>query len=138
MQKIIVFGLGENYRKYKETLNQRWEIVGITDNNILANKSEDLFLEPEMIKNIKNVKILVCVKDSYLDIYKQLLDYGVKKEDILSVSEMMYEDAVFEWKKGGSKLPPPEEYKRMIVKQYAILRRYDRGANCCFSKCCFN
>ncbi len=119
LQKVIIFGLGSLFKEYEEDIRLRWEIIGVTDNNSMLHQNEDLYIAPDNLKEKKDVNIVICVKEAYLDIYRQLIEYGFCNEDIINITEVSYKKIISAWEKQGSILPPPDEYKRLVVQDYA-------------------
>ena len=85
--KVIVFGVGNYYRKQKEKLNSfsDIEITAFADNNIsLWDKEIDgkIVISPDLIQTVEYDKIMIM--NIYVGmIYEQLLTLGVDKDKII-------------------------------------------------------
>lgn len=119
MQKVIVFGLGNTYRKYKELICSEFEIVGYSDNHLRPTDLEGTFIGPDILPNNPEIKILICAHDGYVDVFRQMINSGFSKEQILNIYDISSRIVIDEWRSAGSIIPPPPEYKRMLIKQYA-------------------
>lgn len=119
MQKVIVFGIGKTYNLYRERIYKEYSVVGVTDNNYVSEDQKEIFVEPNSLPTHSDVKILVCIRDGYIDVFRQLMKSGFSREDIISINDIIQDVVIEKWLEGGSALPPPSEYKRKVIKDYA-------------------
>ena len=87
--KIVVFGVGEIWRKYRENLADKYEIVALIDSSVKANEQAVIdgytCLCPNDIFKIKWNKVLILppLLKVKMEIVEILLSLGVAKSDII-------------------------------------------------------
>ncbi len=87
--KIVIFGVGEIFKKYKDRISKEDEIVAFLDNNqgIQGSKIDGVQVcSPESVKHILYDKIVI-MSGYYHDIKRQLFDLGCAETDILYYAE---------------------------------------------------
>ncbi|GFI16227.1 hypothetical protein IMSAGC009_01391 [Lachnospiraceae bacterium] len=90
MKRIILFGLGDRYRNAVSTLEQAFDIVGISDNNFnFDSEMEFSFIKPDSIVKNQFDKILITSDKYFGEISEQLLNLGIYREDIISLEQAM-------------------------------------------------
>ncbi|SDH92173.1 methyltransferase, FkbM family [Pseudobutyrivibrio sp. 49] len=80
MERVIVFGAGDNYRKLKEKLENQYNILAVVDNKY--KEIGHSIKSPEYIRETSFDKIIIT-PNIFLDIYKQLINMGVDPEKIV-------------------------------------------------------
>lgn len=90
-ERIIVWGIGSGFYKRREFLEEAYEIVAFTGNQV-PDKRKYLqidFIEPSELSRWSYDKIIVCSIPYYETIKYQLINiYNVKLEKIVCVSEL--------------------------------------------------
>ena len=118
MRKAIVFGLGNTFKCYKDEIYSRYNVVGVTDNNLKPDEYVN-FVMPNSLPIDSNTSIVVCVKNDYLSVFKQLINHGVPKQNIVNINEFASEERITQWEMDGKPIPPISEYKRNVIKSFA-------------------
>lgn len=90
MKKVILFGAGSNYRRYKDEYKKRYHVVGVID-NYYVNYVEENIHPVSFINEIEYDSILITV-DKYEDMYEQLIKMGISpsKIKLQALSPEMY------------------------------------------------
>ena len=85
-EKVIVFGLGNNFLANQPRLEQIYDIVAVTDNNPNVRLMQDRYnvIEPEQINNFQFDYVIITVNDKTvaLQIQQQVCSIGVDKYKI--------------------------------------------------------
>jgi hypothetical protein len=84
MEKVILFGLGNEFRKIKTYLYSNNEVVAVTDNSGIPKENLGIaYIYPEQIPNFEYDKIIICTKLHGLTIKYQLMrQYNIPEEKI--------------------------------------------------------
>lgn len=79
MKRAIIVGAGKNYQRWKESLESKFQVIGIVDNawQRLGNTVHPV----EWIIDI-DYDMLVVTPNDYESLYHQLIDLGVEKQKI--------------------------------------------------------
>lgn len=81
MDKVIIFGAGNNYRLRKKYFEEKYEIVAVIDNNHTTCEFTGV-KSPDELTRVYYDKILIT-PTKYEELYDQLLNMGVNKNQIL-------------------------------------------------------
>lgn len=134
IKKVIVFGLGGVYKKYKPQIEKEYNIIGYSDNNI-SNKSivkEKIFILPKEIKRYEFDNIIVC--SSYIqEIINQLVgEIGINQKKILVCEEIfdkgLTKEAFRETIALYNKMNTRKEFEINEYKLYPILNEANKCA----------
>lgn len=91
MEKVIVFGLGNNFEEYKERIEHNFCIVAYSDNR--TNIQMELFISPDKINEIEYDKILISSTKYFYDIKLQLVEkFGISVRKIIGLKDLMNSD----------------------------------------------
>jgi len=97
MKKVIVFGLGRDFRLYQDWLYSNFDVVALTDNSEAARQSinatthtDVVVIPPDDICRYDFESVVIVVSDFFgKDTVKhQLLQYGIQPEKILLFTRM--------------------------------------------------
>ncbi len=78
-ERIIIFGCGANYRRYKRNLENRYDIVGLIDND--PTKHNDEISGIDLLEHC-DYDVIVITTMVYEEIKVQLIDCGIKSDCI--------------------------------------------------------
>lgn len=95
MEKVIIFGIGNEFRKYKDYLVKKYDIVAYTanDRNFVTEDIESKFIDPTDILKYEIDKIIIATTPCYLnEITEQILTY----DDNLSTRIISAKEACME------------------------------------------
>lgn len=81
MEKIIVYGLGEQFWQQKKFLENNYEIIGYSDK---VKKEMDNYIYPNEIKNSQFDYVYVTSIKYYKEIKKELVELGIDEDNIIS------------------------------------------------------
>lgn len=81
MEKVVLFGAGNNYRQHKAEYEKKYHIVGVVDNHYMAYKEEHV-CPVSYIKEIAYDRILITTT-KFKDMYEQLITMGVSPSKII-------------------------------------------------------
>lgn len=86
--RIVVFGTGNYYHRYKDAMLLKHNIVAFLDNNAVGGKTIDNIkvLKPDNIMYLEYDKIVLC-SIYWKEMKEQLIGYGVDEEKIQSIEE---------------------------------------------------
>lgn len=90
MEKIIVFGLGDDFKRNKKNIESLFEVVGCTDNykKPFGEWENMFYIHPDQLLERSFDKILICTT-KYKDAIKiNLLKKGIKNWQILSLDDI--------------------------------------------------
>lgn len=94
MEKIIVMGLGQAFRKYEKEIYAQYEVIGVTSN---YETEAELFPDYIPLSDINNHDyeyIMIC-SVAEIELINQLIDMGVEKGKILLASVVFEEKDKF-------------------------------------------
>lgn len=80
MEKVILFGAGNNYRQHKTEYEKRYQIVGVVDNHYTNYKEEDI--RPVSFINETTYDRILITTSNFKDMYDQLIEMGVSPSKI--------------------------------------------------------
>lgn len=85
MKKVVIVGLGNRYHEYIGKINELYDVVGYFDNDITKHN--------EKIKAVSSIEDciydwVIVTPDDDVNLWKELLALGVKKEKIKSLYEI--------------------------------------------------
>ena len=89
-KKVILFGLGNYYENYREKIEKKFNVIGVTSNNKNEKELCSNYIELQNIGNIEWDYIIICA-NADLEIFNQLLKMGVVKEKIL-IANVLFND----------------------------------------------
>ena len=90
MEKIILYGMGENFLDYKEYLSEKYTIAGVSDSNTEKNTKNKDFVSPDKIKDSSFDYIVVTASRFYEEIKEDLIqNHNIRSEQIISIREIM-------------------------------------------------
>lgn len=81
-KRVIIFGLGKNYRKYENKIYKEYEVVATTSNNEKEKEEFSNYISIQEIKQQEYDYIIIC-SEAEVSIFNQLLNMGIKREKIL-------------------------------------------------------
>lgn len=119
MEKVILFGIGKNYKDWSKKLHQMYEIVALVDN---APSMQGVFLPKELLK-IQYDKILIIAGLPKVEICKQCMELGVPFEKIEFVFMGKYKNLVI-----------PKKFlidNHIVLEYYGIKMIMDNGQEFC-------
>ena len=101
-EKAIIFGIGDNYQRLKDELNEKYQIVALVDNDL-----KKLGAQPIDILNKVEYDKIIIAPTVYDEIYRQLYDFGVPLKKIrLLIAGKKLENYSKIW---GNYLPQKDE-----------------------------
>lgn len=80
--KAVIFGVGKNYRKQKDNLDKKYNIVAFIDNHSEEIVESNLIKSPSSLQDI-DFDVVVVTPLKYGEMYDQLIGMGVSPEQIL-------------------------------------------------------
>lgn len=86
-KQIIIYGLGEDYRKRKQFYEKEFDIVGYCDTK---NFDMDGYLTKEDLCHAEFDYIYITTRKYYREIKAQLVCLGIKEEKIISEAFLIY------------------------------------------------
>ena len=89
MEKVVVFGVGRNYQKYKDFICHNFDIVGFIDNawDIINACERGMEVYPiEHIGEMNFDKVIITPIAYYEDIYNQLLEASISKDIVNDIN----------------------------------------------------
>lgn len=94
-KKVIIFGLGTWYRKYRDKIKAHYEIVGVTSNDPGQAKLFSNYIPIEEISKYIFDSIIVCSNEAEMDMVNQLVnDIHIPLDKIILVNELMLEKII--------------------------------------------
>lgn len=84
--KIIVFGVGRRYERYKSSIENMYEVQALVDND--SKKWNTTVLAPSALKQYNFDSILVTPKN-YSEIVNQIINMGIPKNKILLLDNLV-------------------------------------------------
>jgi len=90
MEKIIVFGLGNEYRNYVKRINERYIVIGYMDNYYKFDDEEinKLYIRIDELDKYNYDKILICTSKYDKEIKKQLINMKVSEDKLLYLDSL--------------------------------------------------
>lgn len=87
MEKIVVFGLGADYLKFKNQIFEKYEVVAYSDNHGELYETElgSLFVSPDELKALYFDMVLICSRKYHDAIKIQLIKLGIEESKIISL-----------------------------------------------------
>lgn len=79
MEKVIVFGVGRNYRKHIAQIERKYDVVALVDNNW---KKLQNGVQPVAIIQNKTYDFILVTPDVYGEILQQIRGLGVSEKRI--------------------------------------------------------
>ena len=135
-EKAILFGIGRKYRKYKEELQEMYNIVALCDND--ENKQKTVIdglpvFHPDHV-HWEDYSVVVIVPGIYMGegIFKQLLSYGVAIEKIDQFKEG-WSVSLCEYyidKDSGIKIYVDSLCDLQVFQEVFLYKEYEVGVNC--------
>ena len=90
MERIILYGMGENFLDYKEYLSEKYIIAGVSDSNAEKRTKNNDFVSPDKIKDLGFDYIVVTASRFYEEIKEDLVqNHNIRSEQIISIREIM-------------------------------------------------
>jgi len=120
-EKIIVFGLGNEFQCLKEKVLQFFDVVACTDNLIVPIDGfwKKCYIAPHLILKCDFDKILICTKKYQYAIKVQLVKLGIAEEKIIFIDYINKKNHLSNFKEVINDM---EVYiKKNVEKQFAIL-----------------
>ena len=79
-KKAVLFGIGHNYQVHKKAIYDTYDVVALVDNNW-----EKIGRECQPISILSKIQydVVVILPSIYLDIWKQLREYGIPENNIV-------------------------------------------------------
>lgn len=92
MDKIIVFGVGDNFVNSYHKLKNIYNIVGLIDNSV---NKQGLVIDGIMVKdsaciNQYEFEFIVITPNSYLEIIGQLINMGIDRSKIMLLKDLLW------------------------------------------------
>ena len=90
-QKIIVFGMGREFRRREKDIQKYFEVIACTDNGSAPQDIywSEKFIKPDMILNYEFEKILICSTKWRDEIYAQLISmWRIPSEKIADINSL--------------------------------------------------
>ena len=120
MKKVILFGLGKDYREYQRCLEEKYTVLACTDNTVTGMATDYDFIAVDQINNYDYDSIIICSRKYYIDIFRQLRNMGISEDKLEGIGEAVIEEQeIANWEKAGCPVPSPDVYKRKTVRDYA-------------------
>ncbi len=84
MDRVVIFGVGNNYKEYENTFYTMYEVVCLVDNNYEKIALDGVY-SPSIILE-KEFDYVIITPSIHAEIYQQLLDMGIPKDKIRMLS----------------------------------------------------
>lgn len=99
-EKIIVFGLGTDFKRYKELIKKKFKVIACTDNIIIPEEDfwRKLYIPPHLILKYSFDKVLICTSKYKYAIKLQLVKTGLPLEKILYIENLSQKEHQLEFK----------------------------------------
>ena len=90
MKKIVVYGMGEEFKKYKESILRVFAVVACTDSYLEPSNEweKEYYIHPDRISEVEFDKILVCSTKYQDAIGINLIKKGFRDEQILLLGDI--------------------------------------------------
>ncbi len=111
MKKVLIFGVGNYYLNKKDTIHQSYEVVGFVDNKKAEKEFENMpIISATEIRN-KEYDFIIIASSFFIDIFKQLIELGIKGNKILF----------------GQNLPPYNAFEKGLCGEYGEIQIDDQS-----------
>lgn len=131
--KVVVYGLGNEFKKNKDDIESHFEVVAYTDIKIIQTDTKCLRYNINDLSDIEYDVIIVCTTKYYNQIKSELLNRGVDQTKIYcinSIQELMFTEKLEEYKIEKKRfvelLAEGGEQTDMVLEEYPVL--FDKGA----------
>lgn len=91
MEKIIIFGLGRDFKRFRKILVKSYQIIACTDNTYIPEENywKAKYIKPEKIVEYTYDKIIICSTGYGHEIRQQLREkYAIEEEKIIEIKNM--------------------------------------------------
>ena len=116
-EEVIVFGLGNDFHRFKDSIKKKYNIVGYTDtkgDGINRNKDIEPFYPLDRALHLSNVCFLICSRKYRDDIEEILISSKIKKERIRYLESVISFEIISKWRSMCIPTPGSYEYKKKI------------------------
>ncbi len=112
--KIIVFGMGQEFRRWEKAIQRCFEVIACTDN---VSVPQDIywsgkFIKPDAILNCAFEKILICSTKYRDEIFAQLINMGGIPPE--KIADITFLESVSKQNAYEEVLKDIEEYKKQV------------------------
>ncbi len=82
---IIVYGLGRDYCEHKEFIENKYEVIGVTDSDLSKKTEYSNFIIKEDLLNLDYDRVLICSENYYDEIKADLVGLGIDRHKIIGL-----------------------------------------------------
>lgn len=83
-KNIIVYGLGDNFRCFKNQIFQEYNVIGVSDKNIEKGKLYNNFVSPDELKNRKDIDCILLTTSAPEILDEIVKETGISKSMVLA------------------------------------------------------
>lgn len=94
-KKIVIYGLGNVYRQYKEYLYKNYDVVGVTSSNCEEKAEHANYITHENLKNIDYDYIFICSYSQTEIVDKLVNDMNIPKNRIMLNVGLFNQNGIF-------------------------------------------
>lgn len=89
MERIIVYGLGNSYRKQRKIIESTFDIIGYSDKSLNNDIQYTPFIEPKDISSKQYDYVYITSQKYFTEIKSQLIYGGVNEQKIISIDDIL-------------------------------------------------
>lgn len=88
MEKVIIYGLGEDFRANEQWIRNKYEIVGYCDRDCEKLQLKNSFLPEELMEKIENCDFIYITSSKYEnEILKEIESYKIESSKVRFLTE---------------------------------------------------